>query len=209
MASIEIYNSDGRLQVSDEAIDITLEKITYFDDQGLKNNAQAHYERLYAIQPLDGKPAGATVYYLGNGELNFTGFVGKGKVFTFSYEYTAPPAITQGFEVYDQNGVVTFSSNLLSLNILDVVNIANANALGSGVNGVWFDKDYGTSDIAVIPISQGYWFEGSSYWTIGFKIIGNRLIGSRIEHLYLQGASSNSPIGAQACQFIVIKTTGY
>lgn len=204
MPSFETYSESGRLQISDEAVGLTISSI-----ETIKPYYTHHKHKFYALQPKSGEAISTTNYYWKSMDGIFGSHMGEGRVFIFSYDYTPPPSTNYGIEVYDKDGRVTFSSNMLTVDILEVVDVEDARQLGSGVNGTFYRKYFGDDNLAVIPVYLPEWGDGDSLYTVAFTIRDGYLLTTRLPVLRIPDAVFDPPKNKLPCKFIVIDTKGY
>ena len=102
----------------------------------------------------------------------------------FDFAMTAQPT-RFGIEVFDGSGKVTFSSNMIPLDVIDVIEHENVTDLRDS-NGVYFRRKYASGVVpAVLPLRTPFWaIQGSHNYladlaTIGYCVQGSELIAKR------------------------------
>lgn len=189
---IEVYDDDGRMQIVDEPIDMTLvmkleakpeddyifryangSRLRYFYRDYPEND-----ETLMAIQPSTA-PSDANKSYSIKGRGNWVvghhagskGIAVEGSRVTFYYYTWLPrPVKTNqnfGLEVYNESGEVSWASYNASMNILDVVKATDFRYAGGDLNN-FFVKNYGHKNVAVIPIHTPRYQENNVVYDVGY-----------------------------------------
>ncbi|WP_434352977.1 hypothetical protein VH441_07205 [Psychrobacter sp. HD31] len=169
-ANFLIMDDEGRKQVVDNAIDLRLSNT--FSVDGV--------HRLSVFDVCAIQPTGTYKIYEDNsiwGSDYPHSFYGKGLIHVFDYGYTTSPSDAKyGIEVYDENGKLTFSSAFLSLNILDVVQIdIRDNARYENGERVYWSKDYGHSNVAIIPLTSPWFAADGKESTVACLMEGTTL----------------------------------
>lgn len=85
------------------------------------------------------------------------------------FKHSQPIASSNfGMEVFDENGVLQFTSNQKTLKLLDTVFINDIRTTQTMVAGrrTYWSKDYGARDIALIFIESPFWGESPHYMTV-------------------------------------------
>ena len=174
-SGFEITDESGRRQVSDTFYDATL---TSF----LPINGRVRLDGdFYALQPTSSIDTIHPALEL-DGEKGMVD--GKGNVCFFDFAMTAQPT-RFGIEVFDGSGKVTFSSNMIPLDVIDVIEHENVTDLRDS-NGVYFRRKYASGVVpAVLPLRTPFWaIQGSHNYladlaTIGYCVQGSELIAKR------------------------------
>ncbi|PNK59479.1 hypothetical protein [Psychrobacter sp. FDAARGOS_221] len=143
----EVYNSDGSLQVTaNQAYDLSLTSTI------IQQQASATYidpSKIYALQPVADDDSGVTHLFFNpnkpDGLIQIAGSTGA-KVHIFDYMLPQARQNEYGLEVYDSDGVITFSSRYPSLNVIDHIKAdAGIDAQRHG------RRNYGTTNLAIVP----------------------------------------------------------
>lgn len=191
---IEVYDDDGRKQIVDEPIDLTMimkleakpeDDFIYQYANGTRTryfyrDYPEMYETLLAIQPsidpLDANKSYA-IKSRGTGVVGYhphapaKGITVEGSRVTFYYYTWLPQPVKTnqnfGLEVYNELGEVSWASYNTSMNILDVVKAPDFRYIGGDLNN-FFVKNYGHKEVAVIPISMPYYQENNKVYDVGY-----------------------------------------
>ncbi len=193
-----LYDNYGRKQVTDNAIDLV------YKNKVLVNGYLYNDDFIVALQPAINKKIYRRYGYSKHN------VAGNGYLYTFNFNYNSSTKNKYGLEVYDENGNLTFTSNLLSLNIIDDVYIENINETYRMLDGEtsYFSKSYGSTDIAVIPLISPTWLSSGNELTesyyfkngclrVSFAIRSDDVGGRRLK------------TEAYALHFLVIDTSNY
>lgn len=174
-SGFEIIDNSGRKQVSDTFYSATLTDILPINDR-----VRLH-SKFYALQPTSSTETIQPALELG-GDLAMVD--GVGNVCLFDFAMTPQPT-SFGIEVFDDNGKVTFSSNMVALDVIDVIEYSDVTAHRDS-NGVYFRRSYPSGVVpAVLPLRTPFWaIKGNHDWladlaTIGYCVNGSELIAKR------------------------------
>ncbi len=195
-----LYDTHGRKQVTDNAIDLVYKHKIVVNDY-LENN-----DLVVALQPNANKK----IYRLDTVGRIKNRISGYGYLYVFDFNYTSSAENKYGLEVYDKNGNLTFTSNLLSLNIIDDVYIENINETYRILNGEtsYFSKNYGSTDIAVIPLISPMWWSSGNAMSESYYIKNGCLRVSSA--VFLDDVWKKSLIiESFTLHFLVIDTSNY
>ncbi len=190
-----IYDNHGRKQVTDNAIDLVYKnKILingYFDNNYL----------ITALQPLESKKIYRRTFACDQ-------FYGNGYLYEFDFNYTVSSSNKYGLEVYDEKGNLTFTSNLLSLNIIDDVYIEDIRQTEGGKYNC-FNKNYNSNEIAVIPLISAGWWSGDDFLTEAYIINNGWLKLSFGFDMRDEPIAKKYVSNSFALHFLVIDTSNY
>ena len=182
-----VIDDSGREQVVDKAYDLTLSQTTSINTVS-KDNA-LFYDKVIALEPTSSQKIGVGWYYnppSGSDNGNPDGIQpvrGVGKVHSFKFGSSINTG-NFGLEVYDSNGVATFSTSARSIDIIDVIYIPDWNAaMSNNGNNIVFSRSYPSKKVAVIlagvpskPVAGSSGIANLA--TIGFHKSGDLLVGS-------------------------------
>lgn len=140
-SGFEVYSDNGTLQASDKHYDLSRSRTQKYSGD------VEFYDRIYAIEPDNTK--GVNVKFISDPPVLTQAVQGNGTLHIFEFGHV--PRGKMGLEVYDEAGLLTFSSDLRSCNVIDFIDIPNYENM-SGSNGALSTKDYGVSRFAIIPI---------------------------------------------------------
>lgn len=139
----ETYSEDNKLQVTSDSLNISLASEQLF-------TASTQYYQMpngiYALQPSTGYSSKITHRFQNDLKLVINGDAGS-KIYTFSYS-RQPSNSDYGLQIFDGNGNLTFTSEFASLNVVDHIQMS---MYDSNNQLQTFQKDYGTTSIAIIP----------------------------------------------------------
>ncbi len=172
MAGLEITDDNGRVQVIDAAPLLSLKTIKNIT--GSTENKYITDKHLLAAKPSNGNKLLLTTLAVPYGidPVDNEGYkfrtVGLGELFVF--EYGAQPTVgasEYGLQVFDEQGVLMFSSEQKPIRLLDIITIPDIRTVANNVNGntTYWQKNYGSKDVAVITVQYPIWTSGSNIMT--------------------------------------------
>lgn len=147
-SGFEVYDDSGRLQASDKTYDLSITST---------HTINGKFPVRKSMVALESTQSGWAFLGLWRdiGEEDIENMAkGDGVVHVFEYKVVA--GANFGLEVYDEQGGLTFSSNLKSCNVIDFVSIPNIFNSNVG-DGLTFNKYYGNRRVAVIPVKLPYY----------------------------------------------------
>lgn len=169
----EVSNEQGYKQIIDTAPLITYKDKIYSTDTA-NNPHYVDYTYLFAL-----KPASENILILSTLRRIYddaTGYKyrlgGTGEVMRFNEGVSpAPSSNSFGLEIFNDEGVLQFSSNQRPFRVLDVVKLDNIWQTDSIVNGrrVFWSKNYGDKEVAAFMITLPLWAESPNMMTIGLS----------------------------------------
>lgn len=191
---IEVYDDEGRKQVVDEPIDLTMFKKSLYDptyayDYHYTNatvkryfypNTPKNYEALRAVQPSpDPAFADRNIIYISEGLTGSThpypGVHGttiqNNPANFYYYSWLPQPSVSNqnfGLEVFNELGELSWASYNTSMNILDVLKEPDFRYAGGDLENYW-SKNYGHKNVAVIPVSMPFYQENNIVYDVGFS----------------------------------------
>lgn len=167
----EVYSDIGTLQASDTHYDLSRSRTQKYSGDVV------FHDRIYAIEPDSNK--GVNVKFVDNPPVLTQAVQGNGTLHIFEFGHV--PKGAMGLEVYDEAGLLTFSSDLRSCNVIDFIDVSDYRYMG-GSGDILFSKFYSSSRFAIIPIRVPFFAIGSSAYidnhlgTINFIRTGNQLV---------------------------------
>lgn len=205
MASgFEVYSDNGTLQASDKHYDLSRSRT-----QKYSGDIEFH-DRVYAIEPDNTK--GVNVKLLEGLTVMTQAVQGSGTLHIFEFGHA--PNGNMGLEVYDEAGLLTFSSNLRSCNVIDFIDVPDYTNMGE-VGGVFFTKQYDAARFAIIPIRIPFMALKSDtpnynhLGTLSFMRNGNRLEIRRLVSQYDELSSFLGFVYPKRLSFAVIDVTNF
>lgn len=206
---LTVYNDKNKLQISSEYINVCLKSKSAIPKP--PHNKTGLFDSwndtaMFAIRPT---PDTGLVSFIKSNS-NTGADLSTGTIYNFHEELPVTNISRLGLEVYDANGRLTYASDYKSINIIDSVTLARSSSVWS------WSKDYGSTDIAVIPVITAMEFVGPlGIATRGFLVmcfalssagvlsIGQKPVGSA-------PSGANQPyVSSSTISFLVIDVTGY
>lgn len=210
----EVTNDSGGKQVIDTAPLITFkDKFTIIE--GNNDNGYLLYDNLFALKPSQGSTVLINNFlkkYVN--QVTYYKLKGSGEVIRFN-EGVPPTSNSDrfGLEVYNDLGVLQFSSNQKPLNILDVVYINDIRPEEYTLEGrrFYWSKNYGSKEVAVMMIAAPIWGEKPHFMTTAAAKRGNTLyFEAEIEHSDKAVFDySGNPYPLWSLHALVLDVTGY
>lgn len=205
MASgFEVYSDTGTIQASDKHYDLSRSRSQKY------NGVVEFDDRIYAIEPDNTK--GVNVKFVSDPPVLTQSVQGEGTLHIFEFGHV--PKGTLGIEVYDENGLLTFSSDLRSCNVIDFIDVPDYTNMGEQ-DGVFFSKNYSATRFAIIPVRIPFMalksddFGYSHLGTLSFIRNGNRLEVRRIVSAYNELSSFVGFSYPKRLSFVVIDVTNF
>lgn len=164
----EVTNDAGSKQVIDTAPLITFkDKFTVIP--GDANNGYINYDYIFACQPSDGSTLLVTTYlYRYEDQKKKDKIIGSGELVRFNDGAAPIGGERFGLEVYNEQGVLQFSSNQRPLKILDRLYNNDIRDIETVVGGrrTYWSKDYGNKKVAALMLGAPAWGEDPHFMTV-------------------------------------------
>lgn len=203
-SGFEVYGDNGTLQASDKHYDLSRSRTQKYSGDVV------FYDRIYAIEPDNTK--GVNVKFISDPPVLTQAVQGNGTLHIFEFGHV--PKGKMGLEVYDEAGLLTFSSDLRSCNVIDFIDVPDYTNMGE-VGGVFFSKQYDAARFAIIPIRIPFMALKSDtpnynhLGTLSFMKNGNRLEITRLVSQYNELSSFVGFIYPKRLSFAVIDVTNF
>lgn len=205
----EVIDDLGRRQVVDSAPLLT------FKDKKVVNGSSTVYltdKFLMAAKPSNNEPLLLTTFRVSASTIDTEDneryayrTVGKGEFIRFDYGVAPISAGNYGLEVFNENGVLRFSSHQKPLKILDFISISDLRTIDGNV---YWSKSYAGKEVAVITQQYPIWNEGSNIITAAaFKRDSSITIEKVIEEV--DGSITSGLQKSYTGYYIVVDVTGF
>lgn len=169
---LEVMDDKGRVQIIDKAPLLSFKDTKVVS--GDTNNRYLTDKHLLAAKPSNGNKLLLTNFAVSNdidtidNQRYAFRTVGLGSFFRF--EYGVQPTSSSekyGLELYNEQGILIFSSSQKPIALLDIVTIPDIRNTAKNINGniTYWSKDYGMKDVAVITVQYPIWSSGSNIMT--------------------------------------------
>ena len=205
MASgFEVYSDTGTIQASDKHYDLSRSRSQKY------NGAVEFHDRIYAIEPDNTK--GVNVKFVSDPPVLTQAVQGDGTLHIFEFGHV--PVGKLGLEIYDEKGLLTFSSDLRSCNVIDFIDVPDYTNMG-GDGSVFFSKMYNSTRFAIIPVRIPFMalksndFGYNHLGTLSFIRTGNQLEIRRIVSGYNELSSFVGFVYPKRLSFAVIDVTNF
>lgn len=168
---LEVMDDNGRVQIIDKAPLLSFKDIKVVSGDSNRYLTDKH---LLAAMPSNGNKLLLTTFAASNDVDTIDNqryafrTVGLGSFFRF--EYGVQPTSSSekyGLELYNEQGVLIFSSSQKPIILLDIVTIPDIRNTATNINGniTYWSKDYGMKNVAVITVQYPIWSSGSNIMT--------------------------------------------
>lgn len=208
-AGLTVYNDKNKLQISSDYINVCLKSKKAIPKP--PHNKTGLFDSwndtpMFAIRPT---PDTGLLSFI-KSDSNTGVDLSTGTIYNFHEEMPVSNTSNLGLELYDANGRIVYASDYRNLSIIDSVTLTRSNT-------VWdWSKNYGSTDIAVIPVitsmqfvgpigipSRGFLVMCFALSSAGVLSIGQKPVGSA-------PSGANQPyINSSMISFLVIDVSGY
>ncbi|WP_296201979.1 hypothetical protein [Psychrobacter sp. UBA3962] len=217
----QVLSERGDVQLSDKAYDITWQNATELKGEGEFSGD------FIAVEPRDGETfypfplklriggwSDDTVFADINPD-KIQMYKGSGRVHFFGYTTTPPVGENFGLQVFNENKELTFSSGMLSLDILEVVEVDDVRI---NTNSVISRHFVGDRKVAIVPLGNPFLMvrEGDKYdhfdvWSASFSREGQYIVTKYIKsrESYIPSFIGFRYTSRSSLQFLIIDLKGF
>lgn len=206
---LTVYNDKNKLQISSDYINVCLKSKSTIPKP--PHNKTGLFDSwndtpMFAIRPTPG--TGMLSFIKSNS--NTGADLSTGTIYNFHEVLPVANTSKLGLELFDANGRLVYASDYRNLSIIDSVTLTRSSTVWS------WSKNYGRTDIAVIPVITAMEFVGPlNIPTRGFLVmcfalsstgvlsIGQKPVGSA------PGGANQPFINSSTLSFLVIDVSGY
>ena len=207
-AGLTVFNESGDMQINSNYFNLVLDSSTNIpagQSTTTKLFESWNTKPIFAIRP---DPNDKYALYFKSRDNNYEG---SGTIYNF--KDAAPNSTNNGFglEVYRPDGTLSYSSNEKGMNVIDYVKLNI-----SGNTNDFFSKNYGSTDIAVVPTLSPIGFSGAGQpgmvtaYGLAFKLSSTGVLSASMIgfQVYPEGIADYFG-NTYKLEFLVIDTTGY
>lgn len=210
----EVTDDYGRKQVIDTAPLLTYKDKKVID--GTPANRYVTDKYLMAAKPSEGNSLVLTKFASSSeidpidNERYIYRTVGNGEFIRFDYGVAPTSVVRYGLEVYNDNGVLMFSSNQKALKILDIITITDIREAQYDAGGrrTYWQNNYPNKQVAVITMQYPIWAENPHIMTVGAVKRGDTIALEAVIE-WTDSMLVGGLIASYGASYMIVDVTGF